>query len=127
MITRIVIPTEFPGGLKAKISNHFGECDIFTLIEIDPKEYPLKPPKVRLIKSGNHLNCGILILRLKKAGTNIIIVNKIGLNALEIIKKEHIPIFAGKGTVLHVIENFCSNQLKQISKTNICLGKEHNS
>lgn len=122
---KIAIPTEYPGGLEAKISNHFGECDVFTVVEIDPKQTDFKNTKVILIKSRNHLNCGALLLRLRKAGTNVIIVKKIGSNALEIIELEKIPIYAADGTVLQVLDKFRSNQLDQISKANICLGKEH--
>ena len=31
---RIAVPTNNPGGLNAERSDHFGQCDLFTIIEI---------------------------------------------------------------------------------------------
>ena len=32
---RIAIPTNNPGGMEATRSEHFGHCDVFTLVEVD--------------------------------------------------------------------------------------------
>jgi predicted Fe-Mo cluster-binding NifX family protein len=34
---RIAIPTNEPGGLEADRSDHFGHCDVFTIIDLDEK------------------------------------------------------------------------------------------
>ena len=31
---RIAVPTDAPGGLDGKRSDHFGHCDVFTLVDI---------------------------------------------------------------------------------------------
>lgn len=32
---RIAIPTNNPGGMEAARSDHFGHCDVFTLVDVD--------------------------------------------------------------------------------------------
>ena len=123
---RIAIPCNFPGGLEAEISEHFGECEIFTFIDIDPKRPIEGNLKIHLMENSNHLNCGTLLLRLKKAGIDMIIVKKIGKDALEIIKKEQVPIYSGNGTVLKIIDDFQKNQLGKLTQSNICNGKNPN-
>lgn len=34
-MTIIAIPSDNPGGLDARVSGHFGRCDLYTIVEID--------------------------------------------------------------------------------------------
>ncbi len=120
----IAIPCNSPGGLEALVSNHFGECDLFTVVDIDPKTPDINESNVQLIDNPDHLNCGMVILRLKKVGAEAIILNKIGRTALEILQKENIPLYAGHGIVQDVLKQFTANQLQEVSDANICAGKE---
>ncbi|MHA1648931.1 MAG: NifB/NifX family molybdenum-iron cluster-binding protein [Candidatus Helarchaeota archaeon] len=120
-LMRIAIATDFPGGLNAKVSSHFGECDIFTIVEIVPKNYGYGINKVELIPNKDHLNCGIPILKLKKAGANIVIVQQIGKRPFEILQKEKIPVYIGNGIVRQVIQNYFENRLFQATTENICV------
>ena len=36
--TSVAVPSCAPGGIDAQISEHFGHCDLFTLVEIDNAE-----------------------------------------------------------------------------------------
>ena len=119
----IASPCNAPGGLEAEVSNHFGECDVFTVIDIDTKNPNLDEANVKLIENPDHLNCGMVILRLQKAGIDVIILNKLGYDALQIIQKENIPLYAGKGTVQEVLKQFLKNQLQEVTAANLCEGK----
>ena len=120
----IAIPCNAPGGLEAEVSNHFGECDVFTVIDIDTKNPNFDESNVKLIENPDHLNCGMVILRLQKAGTNVIILNKLGHSALQILQKEDIPLYAGTGTVQEVLKQFLKNQLQKVTAAaNLCEGK----
>lgn len=32
---KIAIPSDQPGGLEARVSEHFGHCDLYTIVEVD--------------------------------------------------------------------------------------------
>ena len=119
----IAIPCNAPGGLEAEVSNHFGECDIFTVINLDIKNPQFDESNVKLIENPGHLNCGMVILRLQKVGTDVIILNQLGHNALHILQKENIPLFVGSGTVQQVLKQFVKNELHKVTAANLCEGK----
>ncbi len=121
---RLTIPCNSPGGLKSEISKHFGECDVFTVIEIEPPDIQLNALKVDLLENKDHLNCGSLIFRLKSIGTDAVIVNRISDRPFELLQKENIPIYWGEGIVQNIIEEFCKNNLSQITQANLCQGTQ---
>ena len=120
---RIAIPCNSPGGLEANVSDHFGECDIFTLIDTDLKAPIEANANVQLMKNVTHLNCGTLLLRLKKAGIDTLIVKQLGKKALKIIENEQFPTYTGSGTVLQILDDFRKNKLKKVTQFNVCPGK----
>ena len=121
---RIAIPCNHPGGLEAKISHHFGECDSFTVVELEKENPTIEGCKVQLIENRDHLLCGTVILRLRKAGIDTIIINKIGEQALKLVEDEGIPIYAGSGTPQQAIQDFIADRLKKVTLENICYGPE---
>ena len=119
---RIAIPTNSPGGLESTVSDHFGECDKFTIVDLNPEESIIEDIKVSIIENKDHLNCGSLILRLQKLKVDLIIINKIGKRPIQIIQEENIPIYASQGTVREVIHCFYQDHLQAIKNSNICPG-----
>ena len=120
---RIAIPCNSPGGLEANVSDHFGECDIFTIIDTDLKGPIEANANVHLMENDTHLNCGILFLRLKKAGIDLLLIKQLGKKALQIIQNEQFPTYVGNGTVLQILDDFRKNKLKEVSQFNVCPGK----
>jgi predicted Fe-Mo cluster-binding NifX family protein len=121
---RLTIPCNSPGGLRSEVSKHFGECDVFTIIEIDPSDTQLISLRVDLLENKDHLNCGSLIFRLKSIGTDAVIVSRISDRPFELLQKENISIYAGEGIVRNVIERFCKNNLFELTQANICPGTQ---
>ncbi|MHA1129387.1 MAG: NifB/NifX family molybdenum-iron cluster-binding protein [Candidatus Helarchaeota archaeon] len=123
---RLTIPCKAPGGLDSEISEHFGDCDVFTVIDIDLSPHQFKILKVQVIKNRAHLNCGSLVLRLKKLGTDVAIVNRISPRILELLEHEQISTYVGKGIVQQVVKDFCKNRLGRLTPENICYGIQYN-
>ena len=53
----VAIPTQSPGGLDASISDHFGHCDSFTLIELSADG---QPGTVRVLPNQGHEHGGCM-------------------------------------------------------------------
>lgn len=123
---RIAFPTNSPGGLEAVLSEHFGDCDLFTIVDLDPTLPNMNATNIQLHENTDHINCGIPILRLQRAGVELIILHKIGPLPLEILQKENIPLLAGQGTVREVLQQFYENRLRPVTTANICAGKIQN-
>jgi predicted Fe-Mo cluster-binding NifX family protein len=79
---RIAIPTNSPGGLDSERSDHFGHCDIFTLVDIDEK-HEIKD--VAIIQNGDHEagGCMVPVKILQDAGAESIIVGGLILRHLK--------------------------------------------
>lgn len=39
---KIAIPSNSPGGLEADRSDHFGHCDVFTIVDLDAEKNSIK-------------------------------------------------------------------------------------
>ncbi|MHA1266133.1 MAG: NifB/NifX family molybdenum-iron cluster-binding protein [Candidatus Helarchaeota archaeon] len=123
---RIAIPCDSPGGLYARISDHFGECDVFTIVEITPN-CTIESFKIKILENPDHFNCGVLILRLKRQKVTLIILKSISRSPYEILQNEAIPVYFCEGTVLDALTKFCSNQLEKLDEYHLCKGvNRHN-
>lgn len=54
---RIAIPTNSPGGFEAERSDHFGHCDIFTLLDVDDSK---EIKNVTTIQNSDHEASGVM-------------------------------------------------------------------
>ncbi len=74
---RIAIPTNNPGGLDAERSDHFGHCDVFTVVDLDEKN---EVNNVTTVQNGDHQagGCMVPVKTLQDAGAEAIIVGGMG-------------------------------------------------
>ena len=72
----IAVPSDAPGGLEANISEHFGRCDVFTLVAVEDQEVG----EVTLIENGGHEEGGCLapVTLLKEKGAAAMITGGMG-------------------------------------------------
>jgi predicted Fe-Mo cluster-binding NifX family protein len=56
MTTLVAVPSAHPGGLDAAVSDHFGHCDVFTLVALDGGRIE----SVRIIPNQAHEQGGCL-------------------------------------------------------------------
>lgn len=99
-----------------KIDETFGRCPYFIIAEIDDD----KIKKTKAIKnestdkpSGVGISSAQLVAEQK---VEAVITGNVGPRAFDVLNQFKIKIYAGKGTVKEVIQNFIDNKLEEIKK-----------
>ena len=79
---KIAIPTNNPGGMEAAWSDHFGHCDVFTVVEVDAEN---KIASVETLPVPDHGagGCMVPVQTLSDAGVNAIVVGGIGARPMQ--------------------------------------------
>jgi len=122
---RVAIPTNNPGGLLAERSDHFGHCDLFTVVEIDEQK---NVKKVTTIVNGRHEagGCLVPVQLLHDAAVEAIIVGGMGARPLRGFADVGITVyFADRGTMKSVgavINDFAANRLPVMHADQVCKG-----
>ena len=122
---RIAIPTNNPGGMEAPRSDHFGHCDVFTLVEVDGDN---KVVSVDLLPVPDHGagGCMIPVNTLRDAGADIIVVGGIGARPMQGFAEVGIDVYwADKNSIPtagDVMEKFCAGQLPKMNTDQACGG-----
>lgn len=122
---RIAIPTNSPGGLQAQRSDHFGHCDIFTLVDLDEKK---QIKDVTIIKNGDHEagGCLVPVKILQDAGAEAIIVGGMGARPMRGFADVGITVyFADRSrlaTVQDVVDGLTTNALPVMHADQVCKG-----
>lgn len=121
MIT-IAIPSEKPGGLEAALGQHFGHCDMYTLVDVTDG----KATDVRTIPNVPHQQGGCMapVLHLKEHGVNALIAGGMGMRPLMGFNQVGIKVFFGNGAqqVGSAVDAYLQNQLEEFSTRNTCGG-----
>ncbi len=122
---RVAIPTNSPGGLLAERSDHFGHCDLFTVVELDEQR---SVKEVTTIVNGGHEagGCLVPVQLLHDAAVQAIIVGGMGARPLRGFADVGITVyFADRGTmksVGDVVEGFATNRLPVMHADQVCKG-----
>ena len=122
---RIAIPTNSPGGLQAQRSDHFGHCDLFTLVDLDEK---LQIKDVSIIKNGDHEagGCLVPVKILQDAAAEAIIVGGMGARPMRGFAEVGITVyFADRSrltTVQDVVDGLTTNALPVMHADQVCKG-----
>ncbi len=122
---RIAIPSNSPGGLQAQRSDHFGHCDIFTLVDIDEKQ---KIKDVTVIKNGDHEagGCLVPVKILQDAGAEAIIVGGMGARPMRGFADVGITVYfadrTSLKTVQEVVDGLTTNTLPVMHADQVCKG-----
>lgn len=98
---RLAVPSDNPGGLEAQRSDHFGHCDIFTIIDIRDNGIV----GVREVANHEHEPGGCLapVTRLRDQGVEAIVVGGIGARPLQGFTDAGISVYyADRNSVLTV-------------------------
>lgn len=106
----IVIPSEFPGGLAARLSPHFAYCETYTLTTIKNNVVLHVTTRPNIIQESNVKRA---IQNIAELQTNILIVRGIGLHPLAILQQKGIKIYYSKNlpTVSTVLSSFLQGML----------------
>ena len=122
---RIAIPTNSPGGLEAERSDHFGHCDIFTMVELDEQK---QIKQVTTIENNGHEagGCMVPVQLLHEAGAEAIIVGGMGARPMRGFADAGITVyFANQGsmrTVKDAVQGLTAAQLPVMHADQVCQG-----
>jgi len=118
----IAIPSEMPGGLDASIGQHFGHCDIYTIVEtLDGKIL-----EVRTLPNVPHQQGGCMapVNHLAQNGVNVLIAGGMGMRPLMGFQQVGIQVFHGSNapSVGHAVQALLMGSLPAFSTEFTCGG-----
>ncbi len=122
---RIAVPSVAPGGLDGERSEHFGHCEVFTLVDVEDGRItgvttiPNQP--------HGHGGCMMTVNVLAQNGVNAVVVGGIGKGPLMGLNQKSIKIYFDgvEPKVRGVVEKLMSGQLPLISEDQVCSGHDH--
>ena len=121
MIT-IGIPSTEPGGLEAGFGQHFGHCDLYTLVDVE--DGAIK--EVRTLPSVPHQQGGCMapVQYLADHGVKILLAGGMGMRPLMAFNQLNIEVFfAGNAaTVGDAVQAYLANQLQVFTTDFTCGG-----
>ena len=119
---RIAVPSLGIGGLDGQLSQHFGHCDAFTLIDVDNGEIS----NVTIVSNPPHQEggCMIPVNTLSNLKVNALVVSGIGPRPLMGFNKAGIDVYYDSlcSEIQPVIEGLIAGKLPLISIDNTCGG-----
>lgn len=120
---RVAIPTNTPGGLEAERSDHFGHCNVFTVVSLGP-ENSIK--KVEIVANGDHQagGCMVPVKLLHDAKVDAIVVGGMGASPMQGFAEAGIKVyFANREAVPDVnavVSHFTKGQLPLMHAEQVC-------
>jgi FKBP-type peptidyl-prolyl cis-trans isomerase SlyD len=118
----VAIPSETPGGLDAPISDHFGHCAAFTLVQISDGQ--IGP--VTVLPNGDHEQDGCLapVQLLKERDVTALIAAGMGRRPLAGFQRAGISVYhsAGASTVREAAEFLAAGECQPFDEAETCAG-----
>ena len=122
---RVAIPTNHPGGMEGVRSDHFGHCDVFTIVDLDSDNNVTTVDTVANQAHGAG-GCMVPVTILKNADVEAIVVGGMGARPMQGFSEVGITVyFADKKSICdvkEVIEHFCQNKLPVMHSDQACSG-----
>ncbi len=122
---RIAIPSESPGGLLAKRSEHFGHCDVFTLIELSSDNQI--DEIVTVVNEGHNAGgCMTPVTLLQAAKVDAIVVAGLGARPMQGFNQVGIAVYFADNRQLpdvsSVVDGWQQNKLILMHTDQVCGG-----
>ncbi len=119
---RIAIPSDGNGGLNGIRSQHFGHCDVFTLIDV--KNGVIKGESILNNEDHGHGGCMVPVNLLAKNNVNAIIVAGIGRRPLTGFNEVGIDVFVDTDDpkISPTVEKLLKGELQKMSLDEACGG-----
>jgi predicted Fe-Mo cluster-binding NifX family protein len=121
---KIAVPSNTPGGLAGKRSDHFGHCDLFTLVEINDG----KIVGVDTLGNVEHGAGGCMtpVALLKERGVDSVVVAGMGARPLKGFAEAGIEVFFAAmhlfDKVEDVVRGVMENRLQLMQASDACQG-----
>lgn len=111
--------------MQALRSEHFGHCDVFTVVELDDDKN-IKTVEMILAPEHGAGGCMVPVNTLNTAKVNVIVVGGMGANPLRGFNQVGIDVYwADRNTIpdaAAVIEHFVAGQLPMMHADQVCGG-----
>lgn len=119
---RIAVPTDGEGGLNGIRSQHFGHCDVFTLIDI--KNGVVKGESVLPNKDHGHGGCMVPVKLLAENKVTSVIVAGIGRRPFTGFNEAGIDVYidAVDPQIKPTLEKFLKNEIQKMEADDACGG-----
>jgi len=121
---RIAVPSNNPGGLEGGRSEHFGHCDLFTLVDVENGTI-VGVDTLACVAHGAG-GCMAPVGMLKEHGVHAIVVAGMGARPLQGFAQVGIEVyFAAQhafGTVAEAVSGMVENKLILMEPTQACQG-----
>lgn len=124
---KMAVPSQAPGGLDAEISQHFGHCDVFTLVDVESREVK----NVETMTNDEHAQGGCMapVMTLKNAGVDILSAGGMGMRPLSGFQQVGIDVYLNRGakTVADAIDLILSGEAPRFGPAHVCGGHDKGS
>ncbi|MEW6594000.1 MAG: NifB/NifX family molybdenum-iron cluster-binding protein [Thermodesulfobacteriota bacterium] len=121
---RIAVPSNAPGGLEAARSDHFGHCELFTLVAIENGRVAGVDTVANVAHGAG--GCMAPIGLLKERGIDAIVVGGMGARPLQGFAEVGVKVyFAAQhafDSVRAAVDGFLENRLVVMQPTQACQG-----
>jgi FKBP-type peptidyl-prolyl cis-trans isomerase 2/predicted Fe-Mo cluster-binding NifX family protein len=118
----IAVPSEAPGGLDALISEHFGHCELFTLVEVDDGRIG----KVTTLPNLAHEHGGCMgpVTLLKENGVEAMVAGGMGARPLAGFQQVGIAVYFKEEatTVREAVEGVLAGRYHEFGERHTCGG-----
>ena len=121
---RVAIPSNKPGGMDAARSEHFGSCDVFTVVNLDEKQ----ATGVEVVENVPHESGGCLapVSVLQGAGVTAIVVAGMGARPMQGFSEAGITVYYADSNqspdVKSAIEKLAGSGLPEMYSAQACKG-----
>ena len=119
----VAVPSDSPGGLDSRISDHFGHCDMFTLVQIEREAVE----SVTILPNAAHEGgqCMAPVMMLKERGAEGLVAGGMGQRPLEGFQQVGITVYfkAGAETVREAIDLLIAGECREFEPAQTCGGQ----
>jgi len=118
----VAVPSVIPGGLESQVGEHFGHCEIYTLVEIGGSEVVSVSTLPNL--PHEHGGCMAPVQYLAEKGVKALIAGGMGMRPLMGFKQMGIDVFHGgdSESVAQAVQALIAGKLMRFSTDFTCGG-----
>ncbi|MBF0550178.1 MAG: NifB/NifX family molybdenum-iron cluster-binding protein [Deltaproteobacteria bacterium] len=122
MSIKVAVPSDFPGGLDATMSAHFGHCDCYTIVTIDDRQVN----DVAIVNGIPHAEGGCMapVNYLADNQVQALIAAGMGMRPFMGLQSVGVRVHLNpvQSTVKQALESFISGQLPAFGQEHTCSG-----